>query len=134
MKGKERKSSLSGVSESVVFLFLLSLLLCLMTLVMTVIPSDLNFIRVLMDDNLILTMNTIPILGTMILIYSISNHIGVSFFLTGIFCFAISEINRFKMIFRDDPFVFSDILLVSEATDMMGKYVSLSFSLNRFWD
>lgn len=71
MKEKERKSSLSGVSESVVFIFLLSLLLCLMTLAMTVIPSDLNLIRVLMNDNLILIMNTIPILGTMLLIYSI---------------------------------------------------------------
>ncbi len=30
--------------------------------------------------------------------------------------------NRFKIVFRDDPFVFSDILLVNEAKDMMEKY------------
>ena len=96
--------------------------MCLMTLVITVIPCDLSLIRILMSDIKILIMNTLPIQGGMLLIYSISNHIGVSFLLTGIICFAISEVNRFKMVFRDDPFVFSDVLLVNEAKDMMGKY------------
>ena len=93
-----------------------------MTLVITVIPCDLSLIRILMSDIKILIMNTLPLQGGMLLIYSISNHIGVSFLLTGIICFAISEVNRFKMVFRDDPFVFSDVLLVNEAKDMMGKY------------
>ena len=42
--------------------------------------------------------------------------------LTRILFIFIAEVNCFKIIFRDDPFVFKDIFLFKEAQEMTGRY------------
>lgn len=121
METEKRNNLLRGL-KSIGVISGLSILLCFMTLVLTVIPCDLHLVRILMTDVRIVVMNTVPILGIMLLVYCISNHIWVSFLITGLIVFAIAEVNRFKTVFRDDPFVFSDLFLVKEAGNMMGKY------------
>lgn len=100
----------------------LSIILGICVLLLTVIPSDLYLIAVLLKDINILIMNTWPILLVMLLIYFISNRIWVSYLLTALIVFCIAEVNRFKIFYRDDPFVFADLLLVGEATNMISKY------------
>ena len=108
--------------ESFLSICLLSTILAMVVLLMTAVPSDLTLLKVLLNDPLIGIMNTLPIMAVMSLLYCLTNRMGFSFGMTGWICFAICEVNRFKIVFRDDPFVFSDILLVNEAKDMMGKY------------
>lgn len=91
-------------------------------LVMTVVPSDLSLIKVLLKDIRLIIVNSIPILCIMLLLYFIINRVWISFLLTGILFGVIATVNRFKIHFRNDPFVFSDIFLVKEATEMTGRY------------
>ena len=75
-----------------------------------------------LKDTLIVALNSWPIFCVMLITYFLCNKIWVSFLMTSTLVFIIAEVNRFKVIFRDDPFVFQDILLVNEAKDMLGRY------------
>ena len=103
-------------------IMLLSVLLGICALVLTVMPCDLHLIKILVVDIRILLMNVWPIFCVMYIVYALLNNAWISFLCTGILVFVIAEVNRFKMAFRDDPFVFSDVLLIGEAKDMVRKY------------
>ena len=103
-------------------IMLLSVLLGICALVLTVMPCDLHLIKILVVDIRILLMNVWPIFCVMYIVYALLNNAWISFLCTGILVFVIEEVNRFKMAFRDDPFVFSDVLLIGEAKDMVRKY------------
>lgn len=100
----------------------LSVLLGCCSLVLTAIPSDLNLIKTLLEDKYVLFMNIWPIFLIMLLLYFATARIWVSFLATSLLTFIVAEVYRFKMFFRDDPFVFEDLLLINEAKDMIGKY------------
>lgn len=70
----------------------------------------------------LLFVNFMPILFVMIILYLLSDRLWLSFGITGYFFYILSLINKFKLRFRDDPFVWSDIKLAGEAGDMAGKY------------
>lgn len=118
---KHNKTFLKILAIAIV-LAVLSVLLGICTLVMTAIPCDFKLVKILVTDYLILFVNTWPIFCFMTIVYFFTNTIWISFLCTGIVVFVIAEVNRFKMAFRDDPFVFSDILLIGEARDMVSKY------------
>lgn len=103
-------------------LVMLSVLLGICSLCMTVVPCHLEWIQVLVSDGRILILNTWPIFCVLLFVYLLTNRMWVSFLSTGILMFVIAEVNRFKMTFRDDPFVFSDVMLIGEARNMAGKY------------
>lgn len=91
-------------------------------LMLTVVPSDLSLISVLIADKRIIILNTLPIFLILLFIYFILNRVWISFLITGIFFTIIAEVNRFKITFRDDPFVFKDIFLLEEAKKMTERY------------
>lgn len=103
-------------------LLLMSILLGLVMLALTVIPSDLNLIKVLVTDIRLILLNSWPLFCIMVLSYFLTNRIWIGFLSTSVIAFIIAEINRFKMTFRDDPFLFSDISLVNEAKGMLEEY------------
>lgn len=100
----------------------LSLLLGLGMLFLTVVPTDFGLIKVLLTDIGVILLNCLPLLCIMTFFYCIINRVWISFLITAVLAFVIAEINRFKITFRGDPFIFEDILLISEAEDMLGKY------------
>lgn len=118
----KRKEAAVNIIKITAALFILSLFLCVIMMVLTVMPSDFNLIKILVFDIRILFLNMWPILAVMALLYFVSNRMWVSFSFTSLVFFAVAEINRFKMYFRDDPFVFKDILLFSEAKEMINSY------------
>lgn len=117
-----KKEHFVRIFEVVGIMLFLSILLGICVIVLTVVPCDFSLITVMLDDNLIFFLNILPIFLVLLFFYFLCNTVWVSFLITGIFVFVIAEVNRFKMMFRDDPFVFEDILLIGEAKDMMGKY------------
>ena len=119
---KTKKEQVVSIFGVVGIMLILSILLGICAIVLTVVPCDFNLIKIMLEDHLIFFLNALPIFFTLLIFYFLCNAVWVSFLITGIFVFVIAEVNRFKMIFRDDPFVFEDILLISEAKDMMGKY------------
>jgi len=79
---------------------------------------------------LLLLMNYIPIFFLMCLTYIIFNRLWAAFSLTGLIFFVMSLVNKFKLMYRDDPFVFADIKLVGESMIMARKYnIRLSFKM-----
>lgn len=62
------------------------------------------------------------ILMPMLILYFCTHKIWLSFLLTEIPFFTLAYANYFKLKYRDYPVVFSDLLLLSEAKMMAGKY------------
>lgn len=118
---KNKREIFTGL-KCVAVLMVLSILLGICSLILTVLPCDLNLIKVLLCDGKILLLNIWPIFCVMVIIYFLVDRIWISFGCTGLIVFIVAEVNRFKMTFRDDTFVFSDILLISEAKEMTAQY------------
>lgn len=109
-------------SRDFIIIAIISVLLGCSSLIMTVMPYDLKLVKILLQDTNILVMNILPVFISMLLLYFATSRVWVSFLIIGVVTFVIAEVNRFKIVFRDDPFVFSDLVLINEAKNMMGKY------------
>lgn len=70
----------------------------------------------------LLFMNFIPIFLFMTFTYLLSNRLWVGFSLTALLFVIMSIINKYKLMYRDDPFSFIDIKLVRESIIMAEKY------------
>lgn len=119
---KIKKTEIVKILYAIAILTTLSIILGICTIVLTVVPCDLNLIKVMLKDGLIVFLNVLPIFFVMLFFFFLCNKVWVSFLVTSILTFVIAEINRFKVMFRDDPFYFEDVFLVNEAKDMMSKY------------
>ena len=78
---------------------------------------------------ILIFMNFFPIFTLILLVYLLSNSIWISFLVSWVFFLVLSLINKFKLMYRDDPFSFIDIVLVRESMEMADKY-SISLSRN----
>ncbi len=70
----------------------------------------------------VLLLNVLPVALILFLLYFIFNRAWVSFLLTYVFTVGLSVIDYYKIQLRDDPLVFSDLDLISEAADISGRY------------
>lgn len=75
-----------------------------------------------MDSTEIQLLNIAPVVFTMFLLYFLFNNAAVAALLTSALTIVLTWISSFKMMFRGDPFVFEDVLLVKEATAMTGDF------------
>lgn len=73
-------------------------------------------------SKVLIFMNLFPILVFMAFCYIISNRLWLSFVISTFLFVTLSLINKFKLIYRDDPFTFVDIALVSESIAMARRY------------
>lgn len=105
-----------------IVLIVQSFLIGLGILMLTVVPSDLSLIKVLLSDTKIVLLNTLPAFFVLLFLYFIFNRVWVGFLVTSAFFMVIAEVNRFKIFFRDSPFFFEDILLIKEAKEMTERY------------
>ena len=73
-------------------------------------------------DNLFLvTMNVLPAVLLLFLLYGITGRAWLAFLLDGAVVLGLSIGNYFKLIFRDDPVYFEDMLILREAGAMAGS-------------
>lgn len=85
------------------------------------------FISYFMDVSLLL-LNAIPILIVLIMMYAIFNRLWLSFGFTSFLVFVMGFINRTKLGYRDEPFMPSDLVLLSESIEMTKRY-ELNFNI-----
>lgn len=71
---------------------------------------------------IIFLLNTLPVIGLISCIYFLTNSIGISYALSSIIVLLGSYVNYYKIQFRNDPFMFEDLLLIKEASKMLGNY------------
>ena len=71
---------------------------------------------------LILALNLIPIALFVFLIFFLTNRVWISVFVSGALIVVISLINYFKLLFRGDPLLATDIAYLNEAARTGGDY------------
>lgn len=97
-------------------------ILLMMTLFFATVHIRVDIIINIIKDPVLLILNYLPIAFLLILLYSIFGSSLASMISGATIIFVLSMINYFKLLYRDEPFVISDILLAKEAGDMAGKY------------
>lgn len=107
-----------------VILFLLSVVIMVMTFILGSGEGNLQsaLLNSYFRDPLLLAMNLIPIVIVFLIIYGLSGRLYLGFFLTSGIFFAISVVQKFKMIYRDEPFMIPEIVLFRESVMMKGNY------------
>ena len=76
----------------------------------------------------ILILNTIPIIIILAFLTLLFNSLGAGTLITSLISLIMTMANYFKIIFRNDNFVFSDIGLIGEAKEMLNTY-TLNFPI-----
>lgn len=74
------------------------------------------------SDFRVVLMNLFPILCLMYIFYFLSGRLTIAFALTALPFGILAYANYFKLLYRDYPVVFSDMLLLGETRIMAGKY------------
>ena len=67
-------------------------------------------------------LNVLPVVGLVLLFYGLTRRAGAAFLLTAGVVLGLSVGNYFKLVLRDDPLLFGDLLLLKEAGNMAGNY------------
>lgn len=70
----------------------------------------------------LILLNGIPIFMFLLFLYICTNRMWISFGITNFLVFIMGFVNRTKLIYRDDPFVATDLTLVTEALEMSKRY------------
>lgn len=119
-------------ATSFVILGLLSAMIMIMTFIFGSGEGDMQ--RTLLvsyfNDPLLLAMNLIPIIAVFLLIYALSGRLYLGFFATAALFFAIGVVQKFKLIYRDEPFMIPEIALFRESVMMKGNYNISIFTSN----
>jgi len=121
------KNNIVKYSLTALLLIIGTLIISGSALALTVVPRNAELFNVLISDATVVLLNTLPIAFLIAILYFATGRAWISFLSTSLLVFIIAEVNFYKISFRDDPFVFSDIALIGEAKEMTGEY-------KLFWD
>lgn len=116
------RDSVISFAVTVGVIFIASLIIAAFMLVITVENYDLKFIGILFSDVRVVLLNVLPVFFIMLILYFAFNRVWISYLFTGLIFYLIAVVNKFKVMFRGDPLVFEDIILVNEARTMTGTY------------
>lgn len=123
-------SELDGMGQKVLFciwnsaaLLLSSLSLCVVSLNFAIGRFEIFYIYLgYFRVRDILLLNWLPILFLQVLFYVLFNRQWLAFLTTGTIGLAMSIGNYFKLIFRSDPFTFSDMTSIKAGLTVAGNY------------
>lgn len=94
----------------------------LVSLLLALGPYSLRLALGYLECPLILLLNLLPCVVLLFLVYGLTGRPGASFLITTAVVLGFSVGNYYKLMFRDDPVQFADLLLLKEVGDMAGKY------------
>ncbi|MDD7363423.1 MAG: LTA synthase family protein [Peptoniphilus sp.] len=105
-------------------IFLLSLVITLITLVFACGQEGVRspIFKSYLGDPLLIMMNFLPIFIAFLLIYALSGRVWVGFLTTSIIFFLLSVVEKYKLLFREEPFVIPEIALIRESAMMKDHY------------
>ena len=107
---------------NVLWLLLAAAGITLCTLVLAVGPYPVQVMRGYFECPLILLFNFLPALLLLFLLWCISGRSWLAYLLTSALLVGGSLGNYYKLFFRNDPVIFSDLLILREAGNMTGSY------------
>ncbi|HHW00455.1 MAG TPA: sulfatase-like hydrolase/transferase [Clostridiaceae bacterium] len=117
----KRKSFIEG-AVTFIAIVVLSILIMSITFAFSSAAFNLPLFKSYFKGPLLLLMNFIPIFLFMMFVYLLTNRLWAAFSLTSLLFVTMSIVNKFKLMYRDDPFVFVDVKLVGESLIMAQKY------------
>ena len=91
--------------------------------------DNLELFKSYFQSPILLILNTLPVVLLFTIIYILTNQLFLGYFISSAIFVTMSIVNKFKLIYRDEPFRVIDIVLFKESMEMAGKY-DMSFSLN----
>lgn len=112
-------------------LFLIALILLVMTLCFTTLHINWAIVGNNFYDPVLLILNLLPIFLLLFILYALFNSVAAAGLGGSLILFLMSMIQYFKILYRDEPFMISDVLLIQEAGDMAGKY-DITFNLKQW--
>lgn len=104
-------------------LFLLSLLVARLTLWYGAAGVNLWHYERYLQKPLLLLLNYLPVALCMALLYFATARPWIAFLGATIPCVALALTDYYKLLLRNDPLLFSDLLLVGEATNITKQYI-----------
>lgn len=107
---------------NVLWLLLAAAGITLCTLVLAVGPYSVQLMRGYVECPLILLLNFLPSLLLLFLLWFATGRSWLAFLLTSGILVGGSLGNYYKLFFRNDPVIFSDLLILREAGNMTGSY------------
>ncbi|MGN9166074.1 sulfatase-like hydrolase/transferase [Tissierellaceae bacterium HCP3S3_D8] len=127
LKEQSNKNTFFKGILTIVIIGILSFLIMTMTFVFSNASLNIPLFQSYFRGKWLMLMNFIPIFLLMIFFSLVFNRLWISFAITSTLFFVMSIVNRYKLIYRDEPFTFIDLKLVTESMDMAQKYkLSLS--------
>lgn len=117
---------------SILIILILSLFLTVFSFYFVDLDMDLFFVAPYIENINILALNFLPIFVFMILVFSLTKKLSISFLLSSLLTVAMGITNLTKIFYRDEPFKFQDLILAGEAKDMVERDFKLQIPEN-FW-
>ena len=106
------------------------LILGLLALLLAPGPGNADIARSLLHNFKVVTLNTLPVAFLTLILYALTRRAWIAFSINAVFVLTLSAVNYFKLMLRDDPLLFSDLLLIKEAGNIVGNYkLSLDLAL-----
>lgn len=99
-----------------------SFVITCITLLLSSGNYSLGFLKGIFVTPLILLLNLLPVMVLMSIFYSIFGRLHRAFLATSVLVLSLAFISYYKLMFRDDPLIFADILYVKEAQNMVNNY------------
>jgi len=103
-------------------LLLSGILIGVWSLILALGPEPADFFRTYTENPLILLLNILPVLAIIVLLYGLTGRTWCAYLITAALVLGFSAGNYYKILFRDDPLMFADLLLLKEAGNMATKY------------
>lgn len=126
-----RKQMMKQLLCDAALLFIAAWILLVMTLCFATLRINWKIVLNVFMDPVLLMLNFIPIFLLLLVLYALFNSVAGGFLGGSLILFVMSMIHFFKLLYRDEAFVISDILLVQEAGNMAGKY-DINFRLKHW--
>ncbi len=117
----DKKAVLNGIL-TIFIIGILSFLIMSMTFIFSNASFNLPLFQSYFRGKWLMMMNFIPIFLLMIFLSLVFNRLWISFAITSTLFFIMSVVNKYKLIYRDEPFMFIDLKLVTESMDMAQRY------------
>ncbi|HZJ77061.1 MAG TPA: sulfatase-like hydrolase/transferase, partial [Oscillospiraceae bacterium] len=113
------------IANTIITIFIIAILSTVIMVVTFAFSSatlNMSLFKSYFKQGTLIFMNFVPIFLLMSLIYLISNRLWLGYLLTVLICTTIGIVNKLKLTYRDEPFVFIDIKLISESLKMAKAY------------
>lgn len=122
LKDKIDKEEFKKGILTVLIIGILSIILMIISFYFSTASYDPVLFKSFFHGKWLMIMNFIPIFLIMSFLALLFNRLWISFTFTSLLILIMSVGNKFKLMYRDEPFVMLDLKLFTEAGDMASKY------------